>query len=443
MEIKAITIGGYKNIKNIRLNLSTIIALVSLNNYGKSNVLQGIKFGMDFIGQSNKNRLKSMLEPSIIPLNPETANCNFTFEIEFDEPALEQYRYVKYGFSFAWFRNDGKIGAEISDEWIGLREHEKIRYTSYLKRQEGKYRPTKASQSFRKIVLAPQQLAIDVLTSFNKIEIAPVIQAIQKLNFNICESIEVTGRYRPSFIEPDNRPDINELIFNDPGMPRALFNLKKHAPDKYELFENAVYTLFPEFSNIELQTYKLENFYIDKFVSSSKTFSNEGKVIEEKEIPFRINTDLYRLLITSDYYNQPLDISQMSAGTKRIFWLLANACIASCANITLLGIEELETSVHPKMVQDLLELLMEMLENTTLIITSHSPYIIQYLQLANAYVGLPNKDGLADFKNISTNKIPSLVRSSHKLNMSTGEYLFHLMSGESDAHEILTGYLDI
>lgn len=49
MKLKSITVGGFKNIARTKLLLDRVIAVVSPNNYGKSNLLEAIDFGTDFI----------------------------------------------------------------------------------------------------------------------------------------------------------------------------------------------------------------------------------------------------------------------------------------------------------------------------------------------------------------------------------------------------------
>ena len=56
MKIKTITVGNYKNIGPTTLELGQIVALVSINNYGKSNLLEAIDFGFDYISGSHLPR---------------------------------------------------------------------------------------------------------------------------------------------------------------------------------------------------------------------------------------------------------------------------------------------------------------------------------------------------------------------------------------------------
>jgi hypothetical protein len=58
----------------------------------------------------------------------------------------------------------------------------------------------------------------------------------------------------------------------------------------------------------------------------------------EDVVPFKVKEELYRLIINSEYLNQPINASLMSTGTKRIIWLLTNVFISSCSGISFLVI---------------------------------------------------------------------------------------------------------
>ena len=77
-----------------------------------------------------------------------------------------------------------------------------------------------------------------------------------------------------------------------------------------------------------------------------------------------------------------------------------------------------------------------------MILTSHSPYIIQYLKPESIYIGVPNDQGLAKFKRIQPSKIKNILSISRDLEVSIGEYLFELMSGDKDSADILLSYLE-
>ena len=443
MKIKSITVGGFKNLTETKLSLNGITAIVSPNNYGKSNLLEAIDFGTDFLSSSVKQRNSMMRFVRGIPINKAIANNEFMFEIEFEDEKLNEYRYVKYGYKFQWYKDDGS-GQKITDEWIEARASESVRYTSYLKRKEGKYRKDKSTPSYRKINLDSSQLAIDVLLAIDDIDIHPVIRAIKAVDFHVCSSLDLDDRFISEPIEYIDSKDDGGISFDDRDVPRALFKLKMNFPEKFDLFLEAVYTLFPEFNEVSVLPYELRKDSRSIKVFSAepdKDFSEDAEA-ETKGIPFKIRDELYRVLIIHKDLNQPIDMSMMSTGTKRIFWLLANIFIASSNNISLVGVEELETSIHPRLLKNLLEILGEALENTNIIISSHSPYLVQYFKSDNIYVGVPTDNGTAVFRKVKSGKIKALLNNARDLAMSVGEYLFELMSGDSDAAETLAFYLE-
>lgn len=132
----------------------------------------------------------------------------------------------------------------------------------------------------------------------------------------------------------------------------------------------------------------------------------------------------------------------MSTGTKRIIWLVANSLFGKNYSLDLIGVDEIETSIHPKMIRNLLEALDESLSDTSMILTSHSPYLIQYLKPEAIYIGVPNDSGIAGFKRIDKRKVKDLLQTTRDLGVSIGEYIFELMSGDEDSLAILHAYLE-
>jgi AAA15 family ATPase/GTPase len=445
LKLKSITIGGYKNLKKTRIQLDNITAIVSTNNYGKSNLLEAIDFGIEFLTDNPKNRKSMMKWTKGIPINKEIANDEFIFEVELFEPSLEaEYCYVKYGYKFIWYRDDNS-GQKISDEWLETRSSESVRYTSYLKRTENKYRRGKSTSAYRNINLDDYQLAIDILSSIDDIELNPVIKVIQKIHYQICSSLDLGNRFQATPIEYVDDNEDGSIHFDDEDVPKALYMLQKQFPEKYDLFCETVYSLFPEFTNISIQAYELKK--NDVNVELAIATAKNGEIIPEAplsdiKIPFKIKDEIYRLLITSTCLNQPLNMSMMSTGTKRIFWLLANVFVASCNEMSLIGVEELETSIHPKLLKSLLEVLDESLDNTSLIISSHSPYLIQYIKPERIYIGVPNNCGTAAFRRINSSRVKSLAVAARDYGLSVGEYIFELMSGNRDSSNILMSYLE-
>lgn len=434
MKINSITVGGFKNLNTTKLNLESICAIISPNNYGKSNLLEAIDFGFDFIHESRKGRKGMMGWIKGIPLCVALENSEYKFEVEFEDEDLGEYKFVRYGFCFKWHRDDG-MGDCITDEWIETRESTSVRYTSYLKRREGKYRKSKSTNAYRKIDLDGLQLAIDVLSLMEDVEIVHVINAIQKISFRVCSSLDLGDRYQPSPLEYIEDEE-DAIRFDDTDVPKALQHLKNKAPELYAMFEESLSILFPEFTAISLNEYTLTNRNVEKQMMVT--------VAEmEKEIPFKLREHIYRLFVKCDYMNQALSMTNMSTGTKRVIWLLANAYIANYIGAGIVGVEEIETSIHPKMMRQLLEIITDALGDAPLIVSSHSPYLVQYLKPDKIYIGLPNNNGVAEFRRIQKTKMKTIISNARDMGLSVGEYLFELLSGDSDSYETLKSFLEV
>lgn len=438
MKIKSITIGNFRNLSETTLDLNRITAIISANNYGKTNLLEAIQFGIEFITASPKVRNNMMRWVKCIPLTPSLAGKDYKFCIEFDEPKLGDYRYVRYSYSFSW-ANDQNTGAVITDETIDIRSNENVRYTSYLKRDKGQYKAGKTKSGFRKIVLAKDILAIDVLSSITGIEIADAVSTIKGIKCTMCDTLELNSSYQQNMFEFDFEQ--HDLPLSDGDIPRSLSVLRKEYPEKFDIFIENVYDLFPEFTKIELQSSHLSDDKINQpqILFVEKTSDDKENAID---IPYHIKDEIHRLMITSKYLNQPISMEFMSTGTKRILWLIANSIFANSYGINLIGVDEVETSIHPKLIRQLLESVNENLGNASMLLTSHSPYLIQYLKPNSIYIGVANEDGTASFKKINSNKTKELLRVSRDLEMSIGEYIFELMSGDNDSSVILKAYLE-
>ena len=102
MKIQAVLIDGFKNLSNVKISFDKITALVALNNFGKSNVLAAIDFGLAFMKASIEDKAVMMANANLIPSNCCMFGRNYKFEMEIlTELDNMEYR-VLYGYEFAW-----------------------------------------------------------------------------------------------------------------------------------------------------------------------------------------------------------------------------------------------------------------------------------------------------------------------------------------------------
>lgn len=87
MILKSLMVGGFKNVKSTKLNFtSKTLAIVSPNNYGKSNLLEALDFATDFISAGAKQRTMMMAWSDGIPIARNLDCAPFQFDIEFELP---------------------------------------------------------------------------------------------------------------------------------------------------------------------------------------------------------------------------------------------------------------------------------------------------------------------------------------------------------------------
>lgn len=136
---------------------------------------------------------------------------------------------------------------------------------------------------------------------------------------------------------------------------------------------------------------------------------------------------------------QPIDFEMMSDGAKRVFMILTRIIVASINNISLIAIEEPENSVHPKLFQAYMQIISQLLDDCKVIITSHSPYIISYLNPSWIHVGMNRNPGVAEFFAFKKSGQKQLQQDAEEFNMSMGDYLFSLLA---DAESNINDYLE-
>ena len=124
MKIQAVLIDGFKNLSDVKITFDNITALVALNNFGKSNVLSGIDFGLAFIKASIDDKMEMMANSNLIPINQSMQGRNYKFEVEvLTENAGQEYR-VQYGYEFAWQCDEDEV-PEIVQEYLRIKLDEK------------------------------------------------------------------------------------------------------------------------------------------------------------------------------------------------------------------------------------------------------------------------------------------------------------------------------
>lgn len=426
MSIQKIRVDGYKNILDTTINFEKLVALVGLNNYGKSNILEAIDFAGKFIKATPENKIRMMSYTKAIPLNIKTANRNFNFEIEFltKNNNTDKEIFINYEIEFEWPKNnkeDGKvINPQIIKEVLKLKENTKgQKYNLHISRNKDKafYKSSETGRCDKAINITSDNLIINKLNNFDDLYYLDIINKLNNIKFDENIFLDTSSSFETSPIrfKTQSMSDLNKRTGDNIG--EIIYNLKNDDPKRYELLINSFKDLFPNIEDI-------------KSMSRSFKFKNEPEIKEDA--PFIIMDNVYMIQVKESYNNQYMNFDNLSSGTKRIFLLLTSAILADKNDVALISFEELEDCIHPKLFQQLLIILTEIINNCRIIITSHSPFLIQYLDLKDIYIGIPSKYGVAEFNKIKVTKEKTIYRDAENQGNSIGGYIFDLLDKAYD-----------
>lgn len=386
MEIRNISISGFCNIKQFDINLTEFNALVAPNNYGKSNVLEGIRFAFRFIAATEEERLAMMNDPSFIPINNATSGDAFRFGIELTNE--DEGVSYSYSFSFEWAKNNGEQGCCITDESLTEISKEYRRPHTLIKRTKddaGLFMSSATGRCNKEAKVSSVQLIIDILHGNDNVFYKEIVSGLKNLGLNM---VGTSG-------------------FDKQTLCQFIFNLKEQEPTRYSLFEDAVTHIVPNIKAI------------------TPTCSQMG--LAASNVPYRIEDAIYDMRINEKSNNQDISISRLSSGSRRIIMIIAEIIKAEMTGSSLICIEELENSVHPKLLENMILMVQSFAEGIKLLTTSHSPYLVRYLKSRQLTFGLPTVEGVASFHKLKQTKVKTVVKRASAMEMTLGEYMFELM----------------
>ena len=426
MRLEHIKIAGFRNIDEVNLELNDLTALIGVNNYGKSNILDAIDFGIDFITRDSTTRKDMMSWGKGVPLNKSNAFKDFSFEITLKTEFINKAFFVNYAFTFAWAKKD-EDEAQVLFENLKIKLDEKSqKYQTLIQRTGNKavYKSSETARCNTPIKTGNKFLIINKLKEYDNLFYHEIILKLNSLRVYIERHLDSNLAYG---FEPLVRKGVTGLDISDmTSIPRAIYQLKEKYVDKYLLLENAFIQLFPNIKKIFVDVMEFK-------APDGFDFGDDQYVFTDK---------IYAMKVQDTQLINPLPFERLSDGVKRVFLMLTYALVADIKGLSLLAIEEPENSIHPNLLQNYLQVLTQLVNNCKIIVASHSPYMIQYIDISSLYIGIPNDDGIADFRKIAKNKYSILLKDATESDSSTGDYIFGLLSGSKDDLAQLSDYLE-
>lgn len=423
MKIQAVLIDGFKNLSNVRISFDNITALVALNNFGKSNVLSGIDFGLDFIKASIEDKKDMMSNSNLIPINCNMIGRNYKYEMEVSTDISGEEYIIQYGYEFEWKDNEDKEPRIVS-EFLKVKLNKKgQKFTQLINRtvDTALYKSSETGRCSSKIKVEETELIANKLKAFDELYYAQIITKLNGMKIYMENNLDAKSFYQP---DPIIRKGFENEMINADNLPRIIFNLKKQNPDKFELLKDVYFQLFPDIEDVIVKNFKINADESDQFPDDA---------------PFVFTNSIYVLFVKDKNLANPVNFSMMSDGAKRVFMILTKIIVSSVSNISLIAIEEPENSVQPGLFQAYIQIISQLLDDCKVIITSHSPYIISYLNPSWIHVGMNRKPGVAEFFAFKKSGQKQLENDAAGFNMSMGDYLFSMLA---DSESNISDYLE-
>ena len=350
MKILEIYIDGYRNIKNTRLSLNTpIVVLLSQNNFGKTNLIEGIFYGFRFLCLSLK-RADEYIRVADYENSFEDEKHNFTFEVTFETNSDKIYRY-KYSLGFhkyfdarciceeeLYFKNSN---SDSEYEPILVRDSdspdsaELFSYKNKSKKTQKKYNFTKNTiAAFAKPFLhAFGEIALEGDSSISR--------------FAELYSVELRDIFQEVYMNLVQGETIGEILIDETTNLQNFSELAESLlllnGDAYAQFENTFKSLFPSYSNVRVEKDAADNPY---------------------------------LVFTKKHSGKKETVKTLSFGTRRMLRIIEKVLLN---NSPIVSVEELENGIHANLYSNVLNNLVKLLNrynSSTLIITSHSVNLV-------------------------------------------------------------------
>ncbi|MFB3778713.1 MAG: AAA family ATPase [Bryobacteraceae bacterium] len=327
--ITRVELKNYKSIAACSVRLRPLVFLVGPNGSGKSNFLDSFRFVSDALRTSLDHALRN--RGGIGEVRRRSAGHPTHFAVLFDFSLLTGQEGTY------WFRIGARPqgGFEVQIEECVIRPTEALSSAEYFKVASGK-----VLTSSKKVPAASSD-RLFLVSASGIPEFRPVYEAFSRMGFY---------NLNPDSIRRFQPPDAGEILNRDgSNLPSVLRELARRSPLRKRRIEEYLEQVVPGISGVDM-----------KVVGPQETLEFRQQVTGSKN-PWRF------------------PVANMSDGTLRALGVLVSLFQSgngSGANIPLVGIEEPEVALHPAAAGVLLDSLRAASRDTQVIVTSHSPDLL-------------------------------------------------------------------
>lgn len=327
--IDRVLLRNFKSIAACDVRLGPLTFLVGPNGAGKSNFLDALRFVTDSLRTSIEHALRERGGIAEVRRRSGGHPNHFGLRLSFSLPTGQ---WGHYAFRVG-ARPEG--GFEIQEEECNIRSAGALGQTSYFRVRSGKV--TEASE--RGPVASIDRLYL--VNASGLPAFRPIYDSLSRMGFY---------NLNPDKIRDLQAPDAGDLLARDgSNITSVLGQLRKHAPQRKERIQQYLSSVVPGVNAVDV-----------KPVGPKETLEFRQQVAGSR--------DPWRFLA-----------SNMSDGTIRALGILValfQGGNGTGAPVPLVGIEEPEIALHPAAAALLRDGLHEASKSTQVIVTSHSPDLL-------------------------------------------------------------------
>lgn len=405
MIIDSLIIEGFSNIEHIRLDIGEINALIAPNGYGKSNVLSAISFGLTLLKAADETK-RQMLSSRYLPINVSIRDRNFHFEIHGHIERMGRIEMVQYGYECKWA--EGAIPGYVLSEWFKIKGSEEQRFRQLINRRNGYdclIVPSATGRCNKPFAVTPRQIALPMIASGN-LFLSDLAKQICDIGIPNLESLDNPETY----FSVEGGKGIS--LLGGMTLSEYIYRMKETDADSFSILSDG----------------------IKQLISGMVSFEPDEITLSDGR------SKVYDIRVQEEFNALPTSIRLLSSGSKRMIFLFTLCMAAQKQNIPMIMVEEPENSVHPKLMENLLLTLQAYASSTKILMTSHSPYLMRYMQPEQMYFGLPKHDGLAHFAKVNPSKQKYLYKYAGDMELTFGEFMFDFMLDMENDSEKLTSF---